>query len=709
MQPEVFSQWCAQRSRANRAQGHRELLVLSGQRDWAESLLEAAICQTDSALLVASLPLAHCQPKVKAASLGVESDWVVIDAHQYQSVNHWLAAAGTLRAGGFLVLLAPALADWPADYARAMRDEGFSVTQSHFVARLARQLPGQPGVQVIEQGCALGAPSPPVAKAHWQPKLPSADQERCINAIRRAAQGRSGRPLVVRADRGRGKTAALGLAAAQLLEEGCRHLVISAARKEMVEIAFWHASQALVGAQRQGNKLCWQGEGATPGYLEYLSPADLLALPSGVGAPDLIMVDEAAHLPLPLLESLLVSFPRLVFSSTVAGYEGTGRGFDLRFRDALDRTRPRWRRESLKAPIRWSASDPLERLLNRVFLLEEAPSSSIPAAENPLNESGQWAVKVVEGGQLASDEHSLAKVFWLLMQAHYQTTPQDLQYLMDLPGIVLLNLQGSDIVGVCQAQLEGGLAESLCEDICAGRRRIKGNLVAQSLAQRSAHRDWLSLSSIRINRIAVAEDRRRQGCASQLLAELGRWGQQRGAAYLSSSFSCEGELLAFWRAQGFCAVNLASRRDSSSGNYSVMVARVLHSVETPLGELREQLRDEQLYCSPLLRPDMPSAALAALLSELPALVKVCDAGARDVQACRRYLGGEIPFESAALHLKRCCVGSQLPIPELVVDRLFKQLPWGQLARRHKLVGRGDCEQQLQAYFRALVSPGDPQR
>lgn len=59
--------------------------------------------------------------------------------------------------------------------------------------------------------------------------------------------------------------------------------------------------------------------------IQYIHPADAVKL----GQAELVVIDEAAAIPLPLVKSLLG--PYLVFmASTINGYEGTGRSLSLK-------------------------------------------------------------------------------------------------------------------------------------------------------------------------------------------------------------------------------------------------------------------------------------------------------------------------------------------------------------------------------------------
>ena len=168
----------------------------------------------------------------------------------------------------------------------------------------------------------------------------------------------------------RGKSAALGIAAASLFKSGLDQIVVTGPSLLSTEQVFQHSAALLEEASLSRGILEWQGR-----QLRFVAPDELTqAMESEKVECDLMLVDEAATLPVPLLETLLRQHSRIVFSSTVHGYEGTGRGFAIRFRKVLDRITPKWRTLHLQQAIRWSERDPLEHLIFSSLLLDARPA-----------------------------------------------------------------------------------------------------------------------------------------------------------------------------------------------------------------------------------------------------------------------------------------------------------------------------------------------
>ncbi|MGE0082646.1 MAG: tRNA(Met) cytidine acetyltransferase TmcA domain-containing protein, partial [Thiohalomonadaceae bacterium] len=347
---------------------HRRLLVITGHADACRAAAARLVSGVE-ALWITDCPVDAFDTLVAAhahALLGGERAALVFDGHAGFDVEAFGACAGMVRGGGLFLLLAPPLDEWPArDEKEKARIADFphlpAAVSGRFLRRLVRVL-REAGVPVLDARGDLPSFTPPPAA----PPGPTPDQAAAITAIRHTALGHAHRPLVLLADRGRGKSAALGLAAAGLLAEGYGRIAITAPRPAAAETALAHARAALPQAVQRGHALTLDASS-----LVFAAPD---ALAAGELAADLVLVDEAAAIPAPLLERLLERFPRIVFSTTVHGYEGTGRGFAVRFARVLDRRTPGWQQLTLRTPVRWDAGDPLEALVFRALLLDAEPA-----------------------------------------------------------------------------------------------------------------------------------------------------------------------------------------------------------------------------------------------------------------------------------------------------------------------------------------------
>ncbi len=87
-----------------------------------------------------------------------------------------------------------------------------------------------------------------------------------------------------------------------------------------------------------------------------------------------LIVDEAAAIPAPLLRQLVSRFPRTLLTTTVQGYEGTGRGFLLKFCASL----PHLQSFTLSAPIRWAAGCPLESAISQLLIFNDEAFRDAP-------------------------------------------------------------------------------------------------------------------------------------------------------------------------------------------------------------------------------------------------------------------------------------------------------------------------------------------
>lgn len=604
---------------------HRALLLITGEAD---------DCRRKAAELLADWPDLTAESGVwlgqhgtaalrqmdigRARELtGRQLRVAVIDAYCGLSADALGAVGGCIEGGGVLILLAPPRSDWgrfqdPAYRRRCPWPYTTADYHSRFWRHLERTLTGEAVVEIpaaasasmISRILASQAMAPegmvseamlsrsgisrteasgsgasesmaapprqagpavsPQAAANADESPANADQTAAVAAIQRLARGRAGRPLVLIAHRGRGKSAALGIAAAQLLSSHrLSEVIVTAARRSALATLFQHAGRVWPNAQRHGDTLS-DGHAS----LRFVAPDQIPE------QPQLLLVDEAAALPAIVLRRLLRA-PRIVFASTVHGYEGSGRGFDLRFTRLLDQLAPRWRRLGLSQPLRWAADDPLEALLFRALMLDAEPARPLPPRPGMDDDP---RCTILDRDRLVADEPRLRSLFGLLVAAHYRTTPDDLRELLDAPQIrVWAVTQGRDgpIVGAALVADEGGLPSDLAQAVRNGQRRPRGHLLAQSLAFHGGWRAAAEQRGARIVRIAIHPDLRRRGLGLDLLAAIARDEARRGTAWLGSSFALDAELIGFWRRAGFAAVRLGVRREAASGERSLQVVRSL--------------------------------------------------------------------------------------------------------------------------------------
>jgi tRNA(Met) cytidine acetyltransferase len=304
--------------------------------------------------------------------------------------------------------------------------------------------------------------------------------------------------------------------------------------------------------------------------LSFYAPDELIRHPLEA---DLLMVDEAAAIPGQLLSQLLDRYSKVVFATTVHGYEGSGRGFELRFSRVLDLKRPAWKKLRMSQPVRWAEHDPLEALSFRALLMDASPTSS--SELQGLTPEG-CRCEHVNRDLLVNDESSLKDLFGLLVTAHYRTRPFDLRYLLDAPNASLYVLRwGGHIVATAMLAREGSFDDTMAQSIYAGLRRPRGHLLAQSLSAHVGVELAAAKSFMRVVRIAVHPEFQGRGLGSALLEGIVEDVKAQGVDAIGASFAADTEVLRFWHRSDFHAVHLGMSQEHTSGNHSVMMLRPL--------------------------------------------------------------------------------------------------------------------------------------
>ena len=178
--------------------------------------------------------------------------------------------------------------------------------------------------------------------------------------------------------------------------------------------------------------------------------------------PGLVLVDEAAAIPVAVLSSLLEQSNRLVFASTVHGYEGSGRGFDLRFGPCCNRPCRNGAALRLSEPVRWST-------MTRWRHWSMTASCWMPTSNGTIR-IRRRSIERVEPPALAHDEALLRSTFGLLDQCALSDPPVRSAPAAGQPGCAALAgaRRWRRVVGVLLALAEGGFDEAMAARVlCA--------------------------------------------------------------------------------------------------------------------------------------------------------------------------------------------------------------------------------------------------
>lgn len=530
-------------------EGIRRLLVLSGEEGWCfDHALKLRDALPGDWLWISPQPDAenHCSPSALQTLLGREFRHAVFDARHGFDAAAFAALSGTLKAGSWLVLLLPVWEEWEnqpdADSLR-WSDCPDPIATPHFVQHLKRVL-------TADNDAILWRQNQPFSLAHFTPRTdwhpatgaPQPEQQQLLQQLLTMPPG----VAAVTAARGRGKSALAG----QLISRIAGSAIVTAPAKAATDVL----------AQFAGEKF------------RFIAPDALLASDEQA---DWLVVDEAAAIPAPLLHQLVSRFPRTLLTTTVQGYEGTGRGFLLKFCARF----PHLHRFELQQPIRWAQGCPLEKMVSEALVFNDENFTHTP--------QGNIVISAFEQTLWRSEPETPLKVYQLLSGAHYRTSPLDLRRMMDAPGQHFLQAAGeNEIAGALWLVDEGGLSQELSQAVWAGFRRPRGNLVAQSLAAHGSNPLAATLRGRRVSRIAVHPARQREGTGRQLIA--GALQYTHDLDYLSVSFGYTGELWRFWQRCGFVLVRMGNHREASSGCYTAMAL-------LPMSDAGKQLAEREHY------------------------------------------------------------------------------------------------------------------
>ncbi|KAL4249052.1 RNA cytidine acetyltransferase [Abortiporus biennis] len=383
--------------------------------------------------------------------------------------------------------------------------------------------------------------------------------------------------VTLTAARGRGKSAALGLAIAAALAHGYSNIFVTSPSPENLGTVFEFVFKGMDALGYEEHLDYDIMQSTNPEFnkaivrvnvfrthrqtIQYIQPEDAHVL----GQAELVVIDEAAAIPLPLVRNLLG--PYLVFmASTINGYEGTGRSLSLKLIQQLrESTRPSLAKDAtpaaeeansstaastskkhlakappkartlreikLETPIRYSAGDKVEKWLNAVLCLDATilPRSLQQGCPHPSECELFYVSRDTLFSYHPASEVFLQRMMALYVASHYKNQPNDLQLLSDAPAhhlfVLLPPIKDDEChlpepLVVLQVALEGNISKQAILDGLSRGFRAGGDMIPWLISQQFQENKFALLSGARVVRIATHPDYSNMGYGARALQSL---------------------------------------------------------------------------------------------------------------------------------------------------------------------------------------------
>ena len=603
----TFFDWFKQVQQQAANKRHRSLVVLAGNYQWSLALLKAiknssdVFVKTDSAnkifqqqtwLTYSDIPIfnANVTKQNYRHKLGTESQ-VVVFADSEFNIDALAALSGTIIAGGVLFILFP-------EKISLIKVHNRSLFLSRFFEKLAHSFSScivEQGDDLFSQGLSDGNTTTELLNVISDDRLPlncaTQEQYQAVLSIIKVVTGHRNRPLVLTADRGRGKSCALAIACAEIITSASlpQHIIITAPHHSALTTFFKQLKYSLPGAEHSSHRIV-----DAQSVIEFI-PVDQL-LQQQV-TPTLLIVDEAAGIPVYLLASMLKKYHRVVFSSTVHGYEGAGRGFTLKFENIVNKEYKTWNKQTINQPIRWGSDDPVEQFIFDVCLLNAQLPTLTCLEEEKDKAKVNLSFKCIPSQILLANEDLLVQVFAVLVTAHYQTTPSDLKLLLDNPQVsVLCFFHQKSVVSVALLMREGSGNQEDIVGVKQAKRRLRDQFLPQSLMVHCGVETAFDFDYLRVLRIAVHPQYQSKGIGTLFLAKITEYANSLPVDFIGASFGCNQQLLNFWLLSNYQLARIGFTQDSASGEYSALLLKALsQKAETLQARINSEFYQSFLY------------------------------------------------------------------------------------------------------------------
>ncbi len=528
--------------------------------------------------------------------LGRTYDFLILDLRENLSPNDVGRVVNVVRGGGLIFLLTPRFEDWLrmknkfqerlVTYPYTLED-----VKNRFIKWFIKCLKEMPGIYIIEEDNVIKKPKgvlKPVVKRRKSVKIPedsmiskriyrlclTQEQADTIKMLEDFFKDKSKSSFILIANRGRGKSALLGLFLAGIIERIVRenrryNICVTSPERENVDTLFEFLEKGLdelrIRYRKEENEYIIERCS-----IRYKKPLHVFN-----ESFNLIIVDEAAGISVPLLFKFVENYKKTIFSSTIHGYEGAGRGFSVRFlKELRERKLSKIYEQKIDEPIRYAENDLVEKWLFRTLLLDAEPAEIEESDMVNIRDRKFKYEKPNMDDWIEREENEMRQFVGIYILAHYRNRPNDIAILLDAPhhDARVLKVNGK-IVNSLQIAFEGDVSDEEIERYLQGYKP-RGNILPDVITKHYRIKEFAKLKGIRIVRIATHPNLMRLGIGSYMIEKLTEEFKGR-VDYIGTSFGASEQLLRFWIKNGFIPLHLSFERNPVSGEYSVIVIKPL--------------------------------------------------------------------------------------------------------------------------------------
>ncbi|MFX0135258.1 MAG: tRNA(Met) cytidine acetyltransferase TmcA [Candidatus Hodarchaeota archaeon] len=679
--------------------------------------------------------------------LGQTFDILVLDLTKQLKPNDLGILIETIRGGGIIFVLTPDFISWKKNitlFQQTLITPPFSIGDINFrfTPFFIENLKKYKGIIIFDslnhqilEGSYSSQKSPLSVKAIYKTApfkkmfydlVATTDQRSILNSLEFILQkDRRKRVIILTADRGRGKSAILGIGAiafSHFLVEKLNYshvkILITSPKIENTEVFFQFAEKALksLNYKMRIKKKSLFTEKITIQYKDLLESINQKS--------NLTIIDECASIPIPILFEILESSQNIIFSSTLHGYEGAGRGFSILFRNELHKKKDlKISQVGLNEPIRYSFNDPIEKWLFDTLFLNAQPAKLNSEDISDVTNSNLEVKKIdLDECFLRKEQELFSDFAGIFVFAHYRNQPDDIVVLSDSPhheAWAIFTKNQKHIVNVVQIAKEGNLFDSNIQEMLKGNQ-TPGNIIPWICITHYRLGNFAKLKGVRIVRIATHPDLFQKGLGSKMLTQIEENYKNLDFDWIGTSFGLTPELLRFWEKNGYKSIHLSSRMTPSTGEYSIVMIKPLSAEsEKMVNLIRQEFKFKIFEWFRTIYYNLPADLAFNLLEstqkfEDPVIFKIA-LTQNQKDRLDAYFGGILDYSNTSdvinqvlkyyfLNFEKDKVKLSPKQKELIIMRCLQARSWQQTLNYSKLkykVGHGLLRKAIRKIYKVM--------